>query len=144
MGSTLGIAMGLKSVSGLVLVLRSLLAMALAWAAFCLANLAGSGLATLAGFPAGGGRRLGWDLAWVMVAGVLAAWVVATLAPRAPRAHVLALFAMLLAIAVLAVVELGGDWPWWFSAGVVATLPLQAWLGMRWAPRGTARRGVQD
>ncbi|MDN5780462.1 MAG: hypothetical protein L0H23_00325 [Luteimonas sp.] len=136
--------MRLKSNSGLLRALRSVLAMALAWAAFCLANVAGSGLATLAGFPSGGGRRLAWDLAWVIVAGALAAWVVAMLAPRAPRLHVLALFAMLLAIAVYAVVQLGGDWPWWFSAGVVATLPLQAWLGARWALRKEPVRRVPN
>jgi hypothetical protein len=132
--------MALKSASGLVPALRSLLAMALAWAMFCLANIAGSGLATLAGFPSGGGGRLAWDLAWVIVAGVLAAAVAAALAPRAPRVHVLALFAMLLAIAVLAVARLGGDWPWWFSAGIVATLPLQAWLGARRVLRWRAGR----
>lgn len=138
--------MGSRATIGLVLVLvlalRSLLAMVLAAVAFCVANLAGSELAMLAGFPGGGERRLAWDLGWVIVAGVLAAWVVAVLAPRAPRAHVLVLFAMLLAIAVFAVLRLGGDWPWWFSAGAVATLPLQAWLGARWALRAKARRAV--
>jgi hypothetical protein len=34
------------------------------------------------------------------------------------------------------VVQLGSDWPYWFSAGILLTLPLQAWLGLRWALRG--------
>lgn len=131
----LGNAMRLQWNSRPVLALRSLFAMALAWSAFCLANLAGSTLASLAGFPPGGEHRLAWDVAWVFVAGVLAAWTIAVSAPRAPRPHVLAFFAILLVIALLAVARLGGDWPWWFSTAAVATLPLQAWLGMHYALR---------
>lgn len=125
--------------TAVVSALRSLLAVALAFAAVVLVSQGGGELAQLAGFPAGGGPRLAWDLGWVFVAGVLAAWIAARLAPRAPRMHVLAWLAPMLAAAVYAVVQLGDGWPRWFSAGVVLGLPLQAWLGARWALRARRR-----
>lgn len=120
--------------------LRSLLAMVLAFAVVALVNQGGGELAELAGFPGGGEPRLAWDLGWVFVAGVLAAWVVAKLAPRAPRMHAVVFFVLMLTIVVYAVAQLGGDWPRWFSAGIVLTLPLQVWLGARWALGGKRRQ----
>lgn len=123
----------------LLLATRSLLALAAAFAVFALANVAGGELADRTGFPEGNDARLGWDLAWVFIAGVVAAGTAVKLAPRAPRAHAVALFLLMLAICVLAVWQLGGDWPRWFSAGLLLTLPLQAWLGARLATRGDGR-----
>ena len=119
-----------------LLALRSLLAMALAFAMLVLVNQAGGELADLTGFPAGGGHRLAWDLACVFVSGVLAAWGVVKFAPCAPRMHAGVFFALMLVVAVLAVMQLGDDWPRWFSAGILLGLPLQVWLGARWALRG--------
>ncbi len=53
--------------------------------------------------------------------------------------HALAFFVMLLAAAVWGVVRMGGDYPGWFCAGLVLTLPLQGWVGMKLALLG--RRG---
>jgi hypothetical protein len=124
---------------GFSLALRSLLAMGSALAVLPLVNLAGGALADSTGFPAGGEARLAWDLGWVFIAGSLAAWVVATLAPRAARAHAAVLFALMLVIDVLAVVWVGDDWPHWFNAGVLIALPLQVGLGAWWALRGGKR-----
>lgn len=121
-----------------MLALRSLLAMVLAFVVVALVNQGGGELAELAEFPGGGEPRLAWDLGWVFIAGVLAAWVVAKLAPRAPRMHAVVFFVLTLAVAVYAVVQLGDGWPRWFSIGILLGLPLQAWLGTRWALR--ARR----
>lgn len=105
-----------------------------------LVNLAGGALADLTGFPAAGEGRLAWDLGWVFVAGSLAAWAVARLAPRAARTHAAAFFALMLIVSVLAVARLGEDWPRWFSAGILIALPLQVGLGTWWALRGSVRR----
>jgi len=125
---------------GCVLAMRSLLAMALGFVVVVLVNQGGGELADLAGFPWGGERRLAWDLAWVFIAGVLAAWVVTRLAPGASRAHAAVFFMLMLVVAAVAVMQLGGDWPRWFSAGILLTLPLQMWLGAWWALRGNAKK----
>lgn len=117
------------------LALHSLLAMMLACAAALLVNLAGGALADLAGFPGGGGR-LGWDLGWFFVAGVLATWLLVRLAPRAPRWHAAAFLMLALVACGLGLARLGSDWPVWFSAGVALSLPVQVWLGARWGLRG--------
>ncbi|HVI58872.1 MAG TPA: hypothetical protein VM619_08340 [Luteimonas sp.] len=114
--------------------LRSLLALALAGAAFALGNWAGGELGDRLPLP-GGAVRLAWDLGWVFVAGIAAAWVVAKLAPRAPRLHVLAWCLLLLGVGACAALRMGDDWPWWFSAGLLAGAPLQGWLGARLARR---------
>ena len=116
--------------------LRSLLAMAMAVAVMVLANHAGGTLADWSGFPAGNDGRLAWDLGCFFLAGVFATAVLARLAPRAPRAHALAFGALLLVVIVLGVARLGGDWPRWFSAGLLLGLPLQLWLGAGGALRG--------
>ncbi len=116
--------------------MRSLLAMAVAFATVALVNQGAGALADWMAFPAPGARRLVWDLGGVFVAGALAAWVVVKLAPHAPRAHALAFFVLMLFIAVLAVLQLGEDWPRWFSAGVLLCVPLQVVLGSGWALRG--------
>lgn len=123
-----------------VLAVRSLLALLLAFAVAVLANWAGGELADATGFPSGNDTRLAWDLAWVCIGGVLAAWSVVKLAPAAPRAHAGVLFALALAIHVAAVAQLGEDWPRWFSAGLLLALPLQILLGAWWALRNLKRR----
>jgi hypothetical protein len=117
--------------------LRSLLAFALACAALVVVNWAGGELGGLLRLPQGA-RHLAWDLTWVWIAGIAAAWLVAKLAPRAPRLHAAAWGALMLGVAIAAVREIG-DWPIWFSAGVVLGAPLQAWLGARLALRGRRR-----
>ncbi|HEX7802674.1 MAG TPA: hypothetical protein VF471_07960 [Pseudoxanthomonas sp.] len=121
------------------LALRSLLAIGAGLVVLPLVNLAGGALADLTGFPAAGEGRLAWDLGWLFTAGSLAAWTVARLAPRAARAHAAALFALMLVVSVLAVAQLGEDWPRWFSAGVLIALPLQVGLGTWWALRSRGR-----
>lgn len=126
----------------LLLVLRSLLAIALALVVVVVVNLGGGVVAGWFGFAAGGEGRLAWDLGWFVLAGVLASWTAVRLAPAAPRAHVATLFAILAVVGVLAVIELGADWPTWFSAGALLTLPLQAWLGAWWGLQGRRRRAA--
>ncbi len=115
--------------------LRSLLALALGFVMAVLINWGGGEVADATGFPNSNESRLVWDLGWVFIAGVLSAWVVVKLAPRAPRAHAAVLFALALPIHVIAVAQFGEDWPRWFSAGLLLTLPLQIWAGAWWALR---------
>lgn len=120
---------------GLSLALHSLLALTLAFVVVVLVNLGGGELADATGFPKGGKARLAWDLAWVFIAGVFAAWLVVKLAPRVPRVHGAVFFSLMLAVAAFAVVQFGGDWPRWFSAGILLAVPLQVGLGAGWALR---------
>lgn len=122
--------------SGFPMALRSMLALLSAMAVVVLVNLGGGELADATGFPRGGEARLAWDLCWVFLAGAFAAWTVVKLAPRAPRMHAVVFSVLVLSAAVLAVVRLGGDWPRWFSAGILLAVPLQVLLGARWAMRG--------
>lgn len=126
--------MSLKRVSPLAL--RSLLAMTLGFAVVVLVNQGGGELADASGFPPGGEARLAWDLGWVFLAGMFAAWVVAKLAPCARRMHALVFFALMLGLAVLAVIRLGDGWPGWFSAGILLAVPLQVGLAAVLAVRG--------
>lgn len=126
--------MSLKS--GFPIALRSLFALVSAFVVVVLINLGGGELADKTGFPDGGEARLAWDLGGVFIAGVFAAWMAVKLAPRAPRAHAAVFFVLVLAVAVSAVIQLGGDWPRWFSAGILLAVPLQVGLGAGWALRG--------
>jgi hypothetical protein len=121
--------------------LRTLLAMLAAFAVVEVINMGGSRLGDVLEVP-GSEVRLAWDLAWVFIAGLLATFAVVLLAPAAPGAHALAFFVLALVVDVVAVVLLGQDWPRWFSAGLLLSLPLQVWLGWRLAlrVRGVYRR----
>ncbi|MBO9717387.1 MAG: hypothetical protein J7507_11420 [Pseudoxanthomonas sp.] len=114
---------------------RALLAVLAGLAGMFAANLAGSALATALRLPAGGSPRLGWDLSWIVLSGIAGAWLVVRLAPCAPRRHALAFFLLVLLMDGYAVAKLGADFPPWFSAGLLLTLPLQVWLGTRLALR---------
>jgi hypothetical protein len=117
------------------LILHSLLAMAAAAAVLVLVNLAGGEVARWLGLAPGGNARLGWDLAWTIAGGIAAIATAARCAAAAARGHALACLGLLGLATVYAVVQLGGDFPRWFNAGLVLSLPLQGWLGMRWGVR---------
>ncbi|QWF19062.1 hypothetical protein [Lysobacter capsici] len=115
------------------LILGSLLAMSAAVFALVAINLVGGTLAPWLGFSPGGAVRLVWDLAWAIAGGIAAIATASWCAPAAPRRHALVGFAALLIAAVYAVLQLGGDFPPWFCAGLLLSLPLQGWLGASWA-----------
>lgn len=113
--------------------LGSLLAMSAAVFALVAINLLGGTLAAWLGFPPGGTGRLTWDLAWAIASGTAAIAIATYCAPAAPRRHALVCFAALSIAAVYAVMQLGDDFPPWFCAGLLLSLPLQGWLAARWA-----------
>lgn len=115
------------------LILGSLLAMSAAVVALVSVNLIGGTLASWLGFPPGGTGRLAWDMAWAIAGGTAAIATATYCAPAAPRRHALVCFAALSIAAVYAVAQLGGDFPPWFCAGLLLSVPLQGWLGMKWA-----------
>lgn len=110
-------------------VLRSLLALALAIVAVPLVNLAGGELAALLQLPPGGDARLAYDLLWVCLAGVAGSALMVGVAAVAKTAHAWALFALYLALDLYVTVVAWDDFPRWFTLACLLTLPLQVWLG---------------
>jgi hypothetical protein len=119
-------------------ILRSLLAIALAIAAIPLVNLAGSELAALLELPPGGNPRLGYDLLWVFLAGLVGSALMVGVAAMAKTAHAWAIFAIYLALDVYVTVVAWDDFPRWFTLACLLTLPLQVWLGW-WLAWGRKR-----
>lgn len=111
--------------------MRSLLALASAGAVLVAGIIASDELAALLRLPAGGDGRLAWDLSGVILAGTLGFWVAARAAPTAPRSHARALLVAMAALALWAVFETGADYPPWFRAGLLLSLPLQYLAGTR-------------
>lgn len=120
---------------------RSLFSLGAAVAVFGLLLQIGDASAHALGLPPGGDARLAWDLAWTLAAGLAAVWTCARIAPGAPRRHAALLGAAMMAIATWAVIELGGDFPGWFGAGLLIGTPLAVWLGTVVALRGRAADG---
>lgn len=110
-------------------VLRSLLALALAIVAVPLVNLAGGELAALLQLPPGGDARLAYDLLWVFLAGVAGSALMVGVAAVAKTAHAWALFVLYLALDLYVTVVAWDDFPRWFTLACLLTLPLQVWLG---------------
>lgn len=110
-------------------VLRSLLALALAIVAVPLVNLAGGELAALLQLPPGGDARLAYDLLWVCLAGVAGSALMVGVAAVAKTAHAWALFVLYLALDLYVTVVAWDDFPRWFTLACLLTLPVQVWLG---------------
>lgn len=117
--------------------LRSCLALALGIAALPAVNLFGGWLAQVLRLPPGGMGRLAWDLGWLAASGVVMVALATALATRHRAAQAWLAFVLLALGLGWAVAMLADDFPRWFTALVVLTLPLQAWLGWR---LGTSRR----
>lgn len=119
------------------IVLRSLLALALAIIAIPLVNLAGSEVAALLGLPPGGDARLGYDLLWVFLAGLVGSALMVGVAAVAKTAHAWAIFAIYLGLDAYVTVVAWNDFPRWFTLACLLTLPLQVWLGwwLAWGRR---------
>ena len=123
-----------------IVVLRSVLALALAIAAIPLVNLAGGELATLMRLPPGGDARLGYDLLWVFLAGLVGSALMVGIAAVAKTAHAWTIFAIYLVLDVYVTMVAWDDFPRWFSLACLLTLPLQVWLGW-WLVCGRGVRG---
>jgi len=120
-------------------VLRSVLALALAVVAVPLVNLAGGELASRLGLPRGGDARLAYDLVWVFLAGLVGSVLMVGVAAVAKTAHAWALFALYLALDLYVTVMAWDDFPRWFTLACLLTLPAQVWLGWWLAvKRGTS------
>jgi hypothetical protein len=120
-----------------IVVLRSVSALALAIAAILLVNLAGGELAVLLTLPPGGDARLVYDLLWVFLAGLVGSALMVRVAAVAKTAHAWAIFAIYLAPDAYVTVIAWNDFPRWFSLGCLLSLPLQVWLGwwLAWGRR---------
>lgn len=112
-----------------IIVLRSLLALALAIIAIPLVNLAGGEWAAAMDLPLRADARLAYDLVWVFLAGLVGSALMVGVAPVAKTAHAWAIFAIYLALDVYVTVMAWDDFPRWFTLACLLTLPLQVWLG---------------
>jgi hypothetical protein len=112
-----------------IVVLRSVAALVLAFLAIPLVNMAGGELAALLGLTRGGDARLAYDLLWVCLAGVAGSALMVGVAAVAKTAHAWALFALYLALDVYATGMAWDDFPRWFTLACLLTLPVQVWLG---------------
>ncbi|KFL37256.1 hypothetical protein N788_10475 [Arenimonas donghaensis DSM 18148 = HO3-R19] len=109
--------------------MRSCLALVLAVAVVPALNLAGSWLAAALQLPPGGTGRLAWDLGWLAASGIAMVATATALATRHHAAHA-GLAGLLLGLGLgWAVASVGGDFPVWFTALALLTLPLQVGLG---------------
>lgn len=117
--------------------LRSPLALGLGMAAVPVVNLFGGWLAEVLGLPPGGTARLAWDLGWLAVSGMAMVAIATALAPHHRAAHA-GVAGLLLALGLgWALATVAGDFPRWFLASAILSLPMQVWLGWR---IGVARR----
>lgn len=123
--------------------LRSCLALALAVASLPATNLFGGWLAGALALPAGGSARLAWDLGWLMLSGVVMVALATILASRHQAANAWIAGLLLAAGLGWAVAKLGHEFPAWFLATAILTLPLQAWLGWRLAALRRTTRSTQ-
>lgn len=110
-------------------VLRSLLALALAILAVPVVNLGGGGLAALMHLPPGGDARLVYDLSWVFLAGVAGSALMVRVAAVAKAAHAWTFFALYLGLDLYVTAMAWDDFPRWFTLACLLTLPAQVWLG---------------
>ena len=115
------ITQGFRMARRFSVVLRSVLALALAAVAVPLVNLTGGELADL--------LRLTYDLLWVFLAGVAGSALMVGVAAVAKTAHAWVLFALYLALGLYVTVMAWDDFPRWFTLACLLTLPLQVWLG---------------
>lgn len=123
------ITQGFRMARRFSVVLRSVLALALAAVAVPLVNLAGGELADLLRLPRGGDARLAYDLLWVFLAGVAGSALMVGMAAVAKTAHAWVLFALYLALGLYVTVMAWDDFPRWFTLACLLTLPVQVWLG---------------
>jgi hypothetical protein len=139
-----------------LLVLQSALALVVGFTAVVLINMAAAQVlnATLPGSLDPEGLPLttlaqGLFLPVLFMAGMAGAFLVVFGAPRAPVAHALVFGGLALLGDVVVVRDYAAVWAVWFSVLIVATVPLQVWLGgvlgmrarRRWAPWGEAGGG---
>ena len=117
--------------------LRSCLALVLGIAALPVVNLLGGWLAQVLRLPPGGTGRLAWDLGWLAASGVAMVALATALATRHRATQAWLAFVLLVLGLGWAVAMVADDFPPWFTALAILTLPLQAWLGWR---LGTSRR----
>lgn len=119
-------------------VVLSLLCVVVALFVLGMISGAASWTAPWVGLGEGGQVRLGWDLVWTLLGGVAATAFAARYAPNAAYVHGGVVWAVIAAASVYAAWDLGSDFPFWFVAVLLASLPLQAmgiWLGARYRPR---------
>lgn len=108
-------------------------------ALFVLGMVSGAGgwVAPWVGLGRGEGR-LAWDLGWTILGGFAACAFASRYAPTWPWLHGGIVWAMIVGASAFAAWDLGNDFPFWFVAGLLASLPVQGlgiWFGAKFRPK---------
>ncbi|WP_312316387.1 hypothetical protein [Stenotrophomonas sp.] len=108
-------------------------------ALFVLGMVSGAGgwVAPWVGVGQGPGR-LGWDLGWTIVGGFAACAFASRYAPTWPWLHGGIVWAMIVGASAFAAWDLGNDFPFWFVAVLLGSLPVQGlgiWFGAKFRPK---------
>ncbi len=108
-------------------------------ALFVLGMVSGAGgwIAPWVGLGRGEGR-LAWDLGWTILGGFAACAFASRYAPTRPWLHGGIVWAMIVGASAFAAWDLGNDFPFWFVAVLLASLPVQGlgiWFGAKFRPK---------
>ena len=99
--------------------------------ALALVTTVASWLPALVGLHPDGSAQLGWDLAFTVLGGIAAIGFASRYAPAWPFLHGMAMAVLITAASLWAVWDMGNDFPRWFVGALLASLPVQAAVGLR-------------
>ncbi|OBU65383.1 hypothetical protein A9K58_15010 [Stenotrophomonas maltophilia] len=92
-------------------------------------------LPPLLGLATRGGAQLGWDLAFSVLGGIAGISFATYYAPCWPRSHGFSIWSLIALGCGYAMWTAGADFPFWFLASLLASLPVQLlagwWFGRR-------------
>lgn len=124
--------------------LRTLIALALGIAAIEAVHFAGGRLLPGAYAPPGAGSLAGALLGLMLLAGIAGTFVTVLVARHRPWLHATIFLAMMLALDAAAAVGVFAEREAWFKVLMLASLPLQAWLGAKLALRAWPQPATPD
>jgi hypothetical protein len=128
--------MRMSALSPVKTVVLSLLCLVVSVFVLGMVSGAGAWIAPWVGLE-NGEPRLAWDLAWTVLGGVAATAFASRYAPAWPCLHGGLIWAMIVGASAYAAWDVGNDFPFWFVATLLLSLPVQAlgiWLGTRCRP----------
>lgn len=109
----------------------SLLALLGALLALALVTTVASWLPALIGLHPDSATQLGWDLAFTVLGGIAAIGFATRYAPAWPSVHGTVVILLITAASLWAVWDMGNEFPRWFVGALLASLPVQAAVGLR-------------
>jgi hypothetical protein len=126
----------MSALSPLKTIALSLLCLFVAMVVLGMVSGAGGWIAPWVGL-ADGEARLAWDLGWTILGGFAATAFASRYAPTMPWLHGGLVWVMIVGASAYAAWDVGNDFPFWFVATLIGSLPVQGlgiWLGARCRP----------